>query len=327
VSDAQAPASAGATHKGGFRDPKVLLPFLLITLIWSSTWIVIKDQLGGGQAVAVPPVWSVSYRFFIAGAAMIGIARAMGESLRLGRGGFVLAAMLGTLQFVVNYNFVYASELYITSGLAAVVFALLVVPNAVLARLFFGERVTPRFALGSAVAMAGVALLFVQEMRHSAAPAGAVLTGLCLVLIAVLAASISNVMQIMPAIRARPVAPMLGWAMLYGASINAVFGWAYVGPPVFETRLGYWLGLLYLGLIASALAFWLYFEIIRKIGPAKAAYSSVLIPVIAMAISTALEGYRWSALALAGGALAIAGLVIALKAGRAAPVPAIPPHE
>jgi drug/metabolite transporter (DMT)-like permease len=309
------------SQTAGFRDPKVLLPFLLITLIWSSTWIVIKDQLGGGQAVAVPPVWSVSYRFFIAGAAMIGIARAMGESLRLGRGGFVLAAMLGTLQFVVNYNFVYASELYITSGLAAVVFALLVVPNAVLARLFFGERVTPRFALGSAVAMAGVALLFVQEMRHSAAPAGAVLTGLCLVLIAVLAASISNVMQIMPAIRARPVAPMLGWAMLYGASINAVFGWAYVGPPVFETRLGYWLGLLYLGVVASALAFWLYFEIIRKIGPAKAAYSSVLIPVIAMAISTALEGYRWSALAITGGALAIAGLVIALKTGRVPPVP------
>ena len=76
--------------------------------------------------------------------------------------------MLGTFQFVVNYNFVYAAELYITSGLAAVVFALLVVPNAILAWLFFGQRVTGRFALGSAVAMAGVALLFVQEMRHAA---------------------------------------------------------------------------------------------------------------------------------------------------------------
>ena len=302
-------------------DPRVLLPFLLITLIWSSTWIVIKDQLGGGQAVAVPPVWSVSYRFFIAGAAMMAIARLRGESLGLDRGGYVLAASLGTLQFVVNYNFVYASELYITSGLAAVVFALLVVPNAVLAWAFFGERVSARFALGSAVAMAGVALLFVQEVRLSAVPTGAVLTGLAFVLVAVLAASVSNVMQLMPAIKGRPVAPLLGWAMLYGASINALFGWAFAGPPVIEARLGYWLGLLYLGVIASALAFWLYFEIIRKIGPARAAYSSVLIPIIAMAISTALEGYRWSALAIAGGVLAIAGLVIALKAGRAPPVP------
>jgi drug/metabolite transporter (DMT)-like permease len=309
--------SVSAPAQTGFRDPKILLPFLLITLIWSSTWIVIKDQLG-----AVPPTWSVSYRFFIAGAAMMAIARMRGESLRLGRGGYPLAALLGTLQFVVNYNFVYTSELYITSGLAAVVFALLVVPNAILAWLFFGERVTARFALGSAIAMAGVALLFVQEMRQAAGSTAEVLTGLGFVLIAVLAASVSNVMQLMPAIKARPVAALLGWAMLYGAAIDAAFAWAVVGPPVIEPRLGYWLGLLYLGVVASALAFWLYFEIIRKVGPAKAAYSSVLIPIIAMAISTVFEAYRWSALALAGGALGIAGLVIALRAGRrAAPVP------
>jgi drug/metabolite transporter (DMT)-like permease len=299
---------------GSFRDPKVLLPFLLVTLIWGSTWIVIKDQLG-----TVPAVWSVSYRFYVAGAAMLAIALLRGERIRIGRGGFVLAAMLGTFQFVVNYNFVYAAELHITSGLAAVVFALLVVPNAILAWFFFGQRVTGRFALGSAVAMAGVALLFVQEMRQATISADGVLTGLALVLVAVLAASISNVMQIMPAIKARPVAPLLGWAMLHGATANAVFGWAYVGPPAVEPRLGYWLGIVYLGLIASALAFWLYYDIIRKIGPAKAAYSSVLIPIIAMLISTFAEGYRWSALALAGGALALAGLVIALRSSRAPP--------
>ena len=321
MSRAPTPASAGESPRGSFRDPRILLPFLLITLIWSSTWIVIKDQLGGGEADAVPHVWSVSYRFFIAGAAMMAIARLKGENLGLGRGEYGLAAMLGTLQFVVNYNFVYASELYITSGLAAVVFALLVVPNAALAWIFFGQRVTGRFALGSAVAMAGVALLFIEEVRQTAASTEAVLTGLGFVLIAVLAASVSNVMQLMPAIRARPVAALLGWAMLYGALLDAAFAWIFVGPPLVEARLGYWLGLLYLGLVASALAFWLYYEIIRKIGPAKAAYSSVLIPIIAMAISTVVEGYRWSALALAGGALGLAGLVIALKAGRVPPGP------
>jgi len=308
--------TGGTAGQAGFRDPGVLLPFLLITLIWGSTWIVIKDQLG-----TVPAVWSVSYRFYVAGAAMIAIALLRGEGIRIGRGGFVLAAMLGTFQFVVNYNFVYASELYITSGLAAVVFALLVVPNSILAWFFFGQRVTGRFALGSAVAMAGVALLFIQEMRDAGVSTNDVLKGLALVLVAVLAASVSNVMQIMPAIKARPVAPLLGWAMLYGATVNAVFGWAYVGPPTVEPRLGYWLGIVYLGLIASALAFWLYFDIIRKIGPAKAAYSSVLIPMIAMLISTFAEGYRWSALALAGGALALAGLVIALRSSRAPPPP------
>ena len=108
-------AAAAAGPTGSFRDRAVLLPFLLITLIWSSTWIVIKDQLG-----IVPPVWSVSYRFLIAGAAMMLIVRLAGMSLAIGRG-HGLAALLGLLQFVLNYNFVYASELHITSGLAAVV--------------------------------------------------------------------------------------------------------------------------------------------------------------------------------------------------------------
>src|SRR5688572_16390119 len=82
----------------GFRDPKVLLPFLLVTLIWSSTWIVIKDQLGPNPETAVPPVWSVTYRFLISGVAMLVIARLMGQRLSLGRGGHVLAVLLGTLQ-------------------------------------------------------------------------------------------------------------------------------------------------------------------------------------------------------------------------------------
>jgi drug/metabolite transporter (DMT)-like permease len=315
------------TETAGFRDPRVLVPFLLITLIWGSTWIVIKDQLGEGAAIAVPHVWSVSYRFFIAGAAMMAIARLKGEGPGLARGGHALALVLGTFQFVVNYNFVYASERYITSGLAAVVFALLVAFNALLVWLFSGQRVSARFAAGSAVAMAGVALLFVQEMRQAGGSSSEVMTGLALVLFAVLAASLSNVMQIMPAVKAQPLTPMLGWAMLYGAAIDAVFAWAFVGPPVMDPRPGYWIGLLYLGVIASALAFWLYFEIIRKIGPAKAAYSSVLIPVIAMAFSTMFEGYRWSALAIAGGALTIAGLVIALRSGRPAPAPVLPPTD
>lgn len=307
---------AGITAgQAGFRDPKILLPFLLITLIWSSTWIVIKGQLG-----VVPPVWSVSYRFAIAGAAMMIIARMTGMPLGLGRG-HVWAALLGLLQFVFNYNLVYYSELYITSGLAAVVFALLVVPNAALAWLLFGERITLRFAAGSAVAMAGVALLFVQELRQSATPSAEVLTGLGLVLLAVLAASASNVMQLAGGMKARPIGPMLGWAMLYGAAMDAGFAWLSVGPPTVETTAGYWLGLVYLGVVASALAFWLYYGIIRAIGPAKAAYSSVLIPIAAMAISTVAEGYLWSALALAGGALALAGLVIALRSSRAPPPP------
>jgi len=303
---------------GGLRDPKILLPFLLITLIWSSTWIVIKGQLG-----VVPPIWSVSYRFLISCAAMFAIARIAGVGIALDRRGHGLALMLGLFQFVLNYNFVYVAELYVTSGLVAVMFALLIVPNAGLAWALFGSRVSARFMIGSAVALAGVALLFVQELRAAGAAPRAVLIGLGFTLGAVLAASAANVMQLMEGVKARSIAAMLGWAMLYGGLIDAALAWGLYGAPVFEARLGYWLELIYLSVIASALAFWLYYRIIRAIGPAKAAYSSVLIPIVAMAISTVAERYVWSAVAIAGGLLTIAGLVIALASRRVAAAPII----
>ncbi len=300
-------------NEASFFQLRVLLPFLLITLIWGSTWIVIRDQIS-----TVPPVWSVTYRFAIAATAMFAYALATGASLRIGRQGHVLALLFGLPQFFLNFNFVYAAEHYITSGLVAVVFALLMVPNSALGWLFLKHRITGRFALGSAVALAGVALLFVQELRSSDAAPREVLLGIGLTMLGVLAASVANVMQAAERMRARPVAAMLAWGMFYGVIANAVTAWLLYGPPVAEARVLYWAGLLYLGLFASALAFTFYFGLIRIIGPARAAYSSVLIPILAMAFSTVFEGYGWSPLAVAGGLLALAGLVIALRSRRAA---------
>ena len=303
--------SAAAT---GFRDPRVLVPFILITLIWSSTWIVIKDQLG-----AVPAPWSVVYRFVFASAAMFAYAAAVGAALRIPPRAHVVAALFGIPQFCLNFNLVYAAEHHVTSGLVATVFALLMVPNSALAWLFLNERVTGRFALGSAIACAGVALLFVQEMRASAAAPSEVALGLGLTLLAVLSASAANILQATRHAATMPLPSLLAWGMLYGNVANALFAFAVHGAPTFEPRVGYWLGLVYLGLIASALAFPFYFAVMRAVGAGKAAYSSLLVPILAMAISTVAEGYRWSALALAGGALALAGMAIALAAKRAAP--------
>ncbi|HZF95912.1 MAG TPA: EamA family transporter [Allosphingosinicella sp.] len=300
------------TEEGcGFRDPKVLFAFALIILIWGSTWIVIKDQLG-----PVPPTWSVTYRFVIAGAAMFAYALATGAPLRMDWKGHALAAAFGVPQFVLNFNFVYAAELYVTSGLVAVVFALLMVPNSALAWLFLKHRVTARFVLGSLVACAGVALLFVQEMRASPASSGEVAVGIGLTLLGVLSASAANVLQAGAAMKARPVATNLAWGMFYGVIGNALLAWLWFGPPVVEARAGYWIGLVYLGLFASAAAFTLYFGIMRAVGPGKAAYSSLIIPVVAMAISTVAEDYKWSLLAIGGGELALLGMVIALTAPR-----------
>jgi drug/metabolite transporter (DMT)-like permease len=289
----------------------ILIPFGIVTLIWGSTWIVIRDQLG-----TVPASWSVCYRFVVAGAAMIGWALWKREALHLDARGWLFAAALGLAQFCLNFNFVYRAEAHITSGLVAVIFALLLVPNAILARVFLGQRMGAQLMLGSAVAIAGVALLFLHELRDGLAGASDVALGVGLTLAGVLSASAANVMQATPTARAYPMATMLGVAMLIGAAINAAYAGVTVGAPVVEARVAYWLGVFYLGLFASALAFTLYFGIIRVIGPAKAAYSGVLTPVIAMLLSTLFEGYRWSALAVGGAVLALTGLVIALRARR-----------
>ena len=297
---------------GSLLQPRVLFPFILVTFIWGSTWLVIRDQLG-----TVPGPWSVTYRFMIACVAMFLYARLSGASLHIGREGHALAVLFGVPQFCLNFNFVYAAEHHITSGLVAVVFALLLVPNSALGWLFLKHRMTGRFLFGSAVAVAGVALLFVQELRVSTASTGEVLIGIGLTLAGVLSASVSNVMQASERMRARPISAMLAWGMFYGLLCNAVVAWWLFGSPVIEARPGYWAGLVYLGLFASAIAFTLYFGILRAVGPARGAYSSVLVPIIAMALSTAFEGYVWSTLAAAGGALALVGLVIALNSRRA----------
>lgn len=306
------------SREAGLLRPRVLVPFLLVTLIWGSTWLVIKDQLG-----LVPPLWSIALRFAIGAAAMLAYAVATRVPLRIGRGGHALALAFGIPQFVINFNCVYGAEQHVTSGLVAVVFALLLVPNSILSRLFLGQAIGSRFLIGSAVAVAGVALLFVHEFRASAAPPGEVATGIGLTLVGVLVVSVANVLQASEGIRRYPLVAIVAWGMAYGALIDAALAIALHGAPPLDPRPSYWAGLVYLGLLGSALAFTLYFHVIREVGAGPAAYSSLLVPIIAMALSTAFEDYSWSPLAAAGALLALLGVFVALKSRR----PAVAPVE
>ncbi len=290
----------------------VILPFLLVTLIWSSTWIVIRDQLG-----AVPPSWSVCYRFLLGAAGMALFAMIRRVPLRLPPAGIAFAGALGVAQFVLNFNFVYRAEHYLTSGVVATVYALLLIPNSILAWFAFRQPVSRAFVLGSLVAIAGIMLLLLREYRAAPVSAEAVLAGIALSVAGLLSASTANVMQGMQIARRLPMAAVLTWGMLIGSVVDAAYAWATVGPPVIEWRAGYLFGIAWLGIAGSVVTFPLYFQLIQRVGPGRAAYSSVLIPVIAMLISTLFEDYRWSTLSVAGAVLAVAGMVIALRAKTA----------
>ena len=287
----------------------ILLPFALVTLIWGSTWFVIRDQI-----VHVPAVWSVTYRFALAGMVMAALATARREPFPRDARGLAFAALVGVAQFCGHFNAVYRAEEHITSGLVAVVFALLLLPNALLGRIVLGQRLSARLLLGSAIAVAGIALLILRQARADPSGPHETLVGLGFTAAAILAASIANVAQGTPTAKRYAMIPTLALAMLIGAGLDGLVAWRTVGPPVFDARPSYLAGLAYLALFASALAFPLYYRVLRAIGTAHAAYSSVIVPVVAMLLSTLFEGYRWSPLAAGGALLTAAGLVVALSA-------------
>jgi drug/metabolite transporter (DMT)-like permease len=293
------------------RLRSVVIPFIVFTAIWGSTWIVIRGQLG-----IVPPQWSVTYRFAIASVAMSLVALVRGESLRLGTAAVVPAIVLGFCQFCVNFNAVYLAERHITSGVVATVFALLLIPATLMGWAFLGQRPTMRFVWSSLVAVAGIALLFVHEVHEHPADSLQVIAGILLTLGGMIGASIANVLQARPEIRRFPLFALLAWSMAAGALIDATIAFAMCGPPLFDPRPSYWGGVLYLSLIASVLTFSLYYPVVRRIGPAKASYSSVIVPIIAMGFSTWLEDYRWTPLTVAGALLALGGMAAALSRSK-----------
>ena len=295
-------------------DRSIVVPFIVFTLIWGSTWIVIRDQLG-----AVPPQWSVTYRFALSALAMAMVARWKGHDLGLDRRGIMAAAAIGLTQFCINFNSVYLAEQFITSGLVATVFALLLVPNSLLAWAFLDQRPTRRFFWAALIAMLGIGLLFAHELHANPGRGRDILIGLGLTLAGLLGASAANVYQAGGEARRHPLFALLAWAMAFGALFDGLIAFAVAGPPTFDPRPAYWAGLVYLALFASVLCFSLYFPVVRKIGPGKAAYSSVLVPIIAMGLSTAFEDYRWSLLAALGAMLALGGMLLAL-AGRRRPM-------
>src|SRR3954464_14349113 len=179
----------GSERRPGERVRDVVIPFAIFTLIWGSTWIVIRGQLG-----TVAPQWSVAYRFVIATAAMALVARWKGESLRLGRKAVLPALVLGFCQFCVNFNAVYLAERHITSGVVATVFALLLTPASLMAWAFLGQPPSRRFAWSSLVAVAGIAMRVVHERRGHAASARQSASGSGRTFVGMLGASIANVL-------------------------------------------------------------------------------------------------------------------------------------
>jgi drug/metabolite transporter (DMT)-like permease len=281
--------------------------FFIPSIIWGSTWYAIKFQL-----TDVNPLLSVAYRFTMAGLILLVITLLKKKTLRFGWRVHLLFILQGLLLFGFDYWLVYEAEQYLTSGLIAVVFSIIVFSNAIFASLFLKSRITLPITIGGLLAIAGTMLIFKKEVT-SLFVKDAVFGSLIMSFGALLLASLGNVLSAYNQQKKLPLLQVNAYSMLYGSVFLFTLG-LFMGIPVrFDTTSSYLISLSYLAVFGSVVAFSTYLQLIGRVGPAKASYALVLVPVIAMIFSTFFESYEWQQSALAGMPILILGNLIAME--------------
>lgn len=276
-------------------------------LVWGLSWIAMHYQVG-----QVAPEVSVVWRFVIAAPVMFCIAALRGERLwfPLTEHRYLLA--LGFAIFSTNFVLFYYGAQHVASGLLSIVFSLASIGNVVLGALIFGTRIERRVVVGAALGVAGVAAMFYPELNAMRVDASA-LIGLALSLGATTSFCIGNMLSVGAQRRGLPIFASTAWGMAYGGLIMTVFSLARGQSFTFEWSATYIGGLLYLSLFGSVIAFSVYFTLLGRIGAARTGYTTVMYPVIALLVSTAFEGYRWTVPAVLGLVAVIAGNVLVLR--------------
>lgn len=289
--------------------------YVLVVLIWGTTWIALKWQLG-----AVPIALSIAYRFGLAALVLFGwllwrrqLVLPHGRAL-----GWVLAQ--GLCLFCLNFVCFLNASRTVASGLVAVVFSSAALWNALLARVVHGRAIAPPVLAGGALGLTGLVLLFWPEISGG----HATVAGLAWALGGTLCFSTGNLLS--AALQQEGLKPVQtnAWGMAVGTAL--LLSWAAVSglPWVFDPSARYVGALVYLAIPGSVIGFTAYLTLVGRLGPERAAYSTVLFPVVALNVSAWAEGYRWTAPALAGLLLVMAGNVLVFRKRPLACAPAAP---
>ncbi len=285
--------------------------FVIATAIWGSTWLGIKYQLG-----VVAEEVSVAYRFALAAILLALWCVFTGRSLRLPLREHAWLAALGATLFGVNYVGIYWAERYVTSGLVAVLFSTIVFMNPIGMRIAFGTPLSTRTFVAATLGVTGIALLFLPEIEQTSRVRTAGL-GVIVALSATLVASLGNLIAMRNQKAGMALFPSTAWGMAYGAATAALAALASGVAWSFDARPPYVVSLLYLAVFGSIIAFGAYLTLIKRVGGGPAAYVAVSTPVLALALSTLFENYRWTWIAMLGVVLAVAGIWLALQSGNA----------
>ena len=284
-----------------------LILFAIPAMIWGSTWYAITFQLG-----KVPPIYSVSYRFILAGIVFISYCLLRGISLKfsLKQHRWILSQALFLFGF--NYLFTYYSEQYIASGLVAIIFSMVIFLNVLFGRIFLKTPIKKQVLIGASLGLIGTFLVFQPELAKVETGDETGL-GVLLCIAGVVMASLGNITSAYNQKQDLPVIPTTAIGMMYGGIF--MFGLALLsGNPIsFDTSSSYIISLVYLSIIGSIVAFTAYLTLIGRIGADRAAYALVVVPVIAILISIVFEDYQISLMPVLGIIILLAGNVFALR--------------
>jgi drug/metabolite transporter (DMT)-like permease len=281
-----------------------------VVLIWGTTWIAIYWQLG-----TVPPLASVFYRFVLASCLLLPVLKMffrLQPTTWADQRFFVLQGC-----FLFSFNFVcfYIATQYVASGLASVIFSTATLFNAVNSRVFWRERPGRRTYLAGALGTIGLVAMFWQEVASGSWSADA-LRGLGLGLIGTYLFSLGNMVSIRNHRAGLQPLTTNAYAMIYGTLALAITMLLTRTPVKWDPQPIYAASLVYLAVFGTILAFWAYLTLVSRMGANKAAYATVLFPVVALSLSSIFEDYQWRLLSLGGLALVLSGNVILLELDR-----------
>jgi drug/metabolite transporter (DMT)-like permease len=299
----------------------IALGYGLVVLIWGTTWYGVQTQVNG-----TAPHVSVVLRLGCASLVFFGMALATGQSLRLAPRQLVLVVVQGFCFFGFNYIAVYTASQHLTSGVLAVLFSITVPFNIIADRIISGARARLRTVLAALTGIVGIALVFSSELEHALAADNALL-GAALAVCAAVVVAVGNVLAArfasleLGAIRLNAFGLAAGtllillWGLVSGAA------WSLQATPS-------WLaGFAYLTVIGSVVAFGVYMKILPAVGPVAGAYVVVLSPVLALGISTVLEGLSLGINSIVGVILLLTGHSMLVLQRRRAPAEASPDSE
>ncbi len=281
--------------------------FIATLLCWGPTWYVIKFQLG-----VVDPMVSVFYRFFLASIIILCFCKLKNFRIKFSFKEHFLIAVLGVLLFNINYVIFYLSTQYLISGFVALCFSSILFMNVINNIIFHRNLPNIMTILGGAIGTLGLIFIFYEEISNFTL-SSTTSFGIFLGIIATYFASLGNLVSAYTSKIKLPVVPVTGYGMLYGSLSLFIYLLVKDTPFQFDLSLSYNLSLIYLSIFGSVFGFSLYLTLIKKIGSNDAAYVAIIMPLIALLVSTIFENLIWNLNLVIGAIMIILGNILILR--------------